>query len=69
MRHTPTICPLTVFTRVGFWRESVASNQASVAAAKGEGVYIPHGWDYMVYAYLQMANDAEAEGRVPPACG
>jgi tetratricopeptide (TPR) repeat protein len=53
--------PSHIFTRVGFWRESVASNQASVAAAKGEGVYIPHGWDYMTYAYLQMANDAEAE--------
>ena len=53
--------PSHIFTRVGFWRESVASNQASVAAAKGDALYTLHGWDYMVYAYLQMANDATAE--------
>jgi tetratricopeptide (TPR) repeat protein len=46
---------------VGFWRESVASNQASVAAAKGDALYTLHGWDYMAYAYLQMAEDARAE--------
>jgi tetratricopeptide (TPR) repeat protein len=43
---------------VGAWHESVASNQASVAAAKG---YNPHAWDYMVYASLQMADDTEAD--------
>ena len=53
--------PSHIFTRVGFWRESVASNQASVAAAKGDALYTLHGWDYMVYAYLQMADDATAE--------
>jgi tetratricopeptide (TPR) repeat protein len=53
--------PSHIFTRVGFWRESVASNQASVAAAKGDALYTLHGWDYMAYAYLQMANDAAAE--------
>src|SRR4029453_19202956 len=53
--------PSHIFTRVGFWRESVASNQASVAAAKGDALYTLHGWDYMVYAYLQIANDATAE--------
>jgi hypothetical protein len=53
--------PSHIFTRVGAWRESVASNQASVTAAKGDMRYIPHGWDYMVYASLQMADDAGAE--------
>jgi hypothetical protein len=53
--------PSHIFTRVGFWRESVASNQASVAAAKGDALYTLHGWDYMVYAYLQMAEDGRAE--------
>ena len=53
--------PSHIFTRVGFWRESVASNQASVAAAKGDALYTLHGWDYMAYAYLQMAEDARAE--------
>jgi hypothetical protein len=53
--------PSHIFTRVGAWRESVASNQASVAAAKGDMRFIPHGWDYMVYASLQMADDAAAD--------
>ena len=53
--------PSHIFTRVGFWRESVASNQASVTAAKGDALYTLHGWDYMVYAYLQMAEDGRAE--------
>jgi tetratricopeptide (TPR) repeat protein len=53
--------PSHIFTRVGAWRESVASNQASVAAAKGDMRYILHGRDYMVYAYLQMADDAGAD--------
>ena len=53
--------PSHIFTRVGAWRESVASNQMSVAAAKGDTRYIPHGWDYMVYASLQMADDAGAD--------
>ncbi len=53
--------PSHIFTRVGYWRESVASNQASIAAAKGDLRFIPHGWDYMVYAYLQMADDSGAE--------
>jgi tetratricopeptide (TPR) repeat protein len=53
--------PSHIFTRVGAWRESVASNQASVAAARGDMRFIPHGWDYMVYAYLQLADDAGAD--------
>jgi hypothetical protein len=53
--------PSHIFTRVGAWRESVASNQASVAYAKGDTRYIPHGWDYMVYASLQIADDAGAD--------
>lgn len=56
-RHMPS----HIFTRVGAWRESVATNQASVAAAKGNVRFITHAWDYMVYASLQMADDAGAE--------
>lgn len=53
--------PSHIFTRVGLWRASVVSNQASVAAAKNDALYTLHGWDYMVYASLQMADDAAAE--------
>lgn len=53
--------PSHIFTRVGAWRESVASNQTSIATARGDTRYIPHGLDYMVYAYLQMADDSGAD--------
>ncbi|MGH8704763.1 MAG: hypothetical protein ACREUO_04995, partial [Burkholderiales bacterium] len=53
--------PSHIFTRVGFWRESVASNQASVATAAGNMLNILHGMDYMAYAYLQRGEDAKAE--------
>jgi hypothetical protein len=39
----------------------VASNQTSVATAKGDARYSLHGWDYMIYAYLQQADDAGAD--------
>jgi hypothetical protein len=56
--------PSHIFTRVGYWKESIAANQASVRAAEasnelGEQL---HGEDYMVYAYLQLAQDTEARG-------
>jgi tetratricopeptide (TPR) repeat protein len=54
--------PSHIYTRVGYWRESVASNIASVKAAqidKSLGDQL-HGQDYMVYAYLQLAQDNEA---------
>lgn len=64
--------PSHIFTRVGSWRDSVTANQGAIAAAKGDARFIPHGWDYMIYAYLQMADDAAAdkvwaEARTMPA--
>jgi Tfp pilus assembly protein PilF len=54
--------PSHIFTRVGFWKDSIAANQASVRAAKAEKGYGDqlHGQDYMVYAYLQLGRDKEA---------
>jgi hypothetical protein len=54
--------PSHIFTRVGYWKESVASNLASVKAAKAdkEGSDALHADDYLVYAYLQLAHDKEA---------
>src|SRR5215213_2113359 len=54
--------PSHIYTRVGYWKESVDSNIASVKAAKAEksvGNYL-HAQDYMVYAHLQLAQDKEA---------
>jgi tetratricopeptide (TPR) repeat protein len=54
--------PSHIFTRVGYWKESIAANQASVRAAKADkaGTDQLHGQDYMVYAYLQLAQDKNA---------
>ena len=54
--------PSHIFTRVGYWQESVASNTASARAAKAgkEGTDQLHAMDYMVYAHLQLAQDKEA---------
>ena len=54
--------PSHIFTRVGYWKESIAANLASVRAAQaghetGEQL---HGEDYLVYAYLQLGQDREA---------
>lgn len=58
--------PSHIFTRVGYWKESVAANAASVDAAKANketGDQL-HGQDYMVYAYLQLGQDKEARSVV-----
>jgi tetratricopeptide (TPR) repeat protein len=54
--------PSHIFTRVGYWKESIDSNRASVKAAKAEKEFGSafHGQDYMVYAYLQLADDKDA---------
>lgn len=54
--------PSHIYTRVGYWRQSIDSNIASVKAAKAEksvGNYL-HAQDYMVYAHLQLGQDKEA---------
>ncbi len=54
--------PSHIFTRVGAWQESIATNQRAVAVAKSENVVDEqlHSMDYMVYAELQLARDADA---------
>ena len=62
--------PSHTFTRVGEWRESVATNIRSAAEADksggglGEGM---HARDYMTYAYLQMGMDTQARDVVDHA--
>jgi hypothetical protein len=58
--------PSHIFTRVGYWKESIAANMASVQAAKAEkelGDQL-HGQDYLVYAYLQLCQDKQARAAV-----
>jgi Tfp pilus assembly protein PilF len=58
--------PSHIFTRVGYWKESIAANLASVQAAKAhnEAGEQLHGEDYLVYAYLQLGQDANARRTV-----
>lgn len=54
--------PSHIFTRVGSWEESTATNKRSMEVAKkgGEADEAYHAVDYMVYAYLQLGKDKEA---------
>ncbi|MDP9051707.1 MAG: hypothetical protein M3O31_13460 [Acidobacteriota bacterium] len=54
--------PSHIFTRLGLWQDSIASNIAAREAARrqhdaGEEL---HAMDYLVYAYLQSGLDADA---------
>jgi predicted Zn-dependent protease len=63
--------PSHIFTRVGYWKESVASNAASANAAKAsnEAHDQLHAMDYEVYALLQLAQDNEARAVVDEMVG
>ncbi len=65
--------PSHIFTRVGAWQESIDSNRASARAAQealrdnttGLRSYEAlHAYDYMMYAYMQLARDREARALV-----
>ncbi len=54
--------PSHIFTRVGAWTDSVATNRrsADVAQKSNEPDGALHAMDYMTYAYLQLGRDGEA---------
>jgi hypothetical protein len=55
--------PSHIFTRLGLWQESIESNLISEASAQKNNA--PgnelHAKDYLIYAYLQGAQDGEAK--------
>ena len=62
--------PSHIFTRLGMWQDSISSNLASAAAAKKHVAKTLagatsqdelHAMDYLVYAYLQSAQDGAAK--------
>ena len=61
-QHMPT----HIFTRVGYWKESIKANAVSARAAKAEKEFTDqlHAMDYLVYAHLQLAQDEEARAVV-----
>jgi tetratricopeptide (TPR) repeat protein len=54
--------PSHIFTRRGYWNDSIASNVASARSAANHFDQL-HAMDYLVYAHLQLAQD-DAAGRV-----
>ena len=61
--------PSHIFIRLGLWDESIRSNKNSVEAAQchaqnsginGHWDEELHGLDYLIYSYLQQANDDKA---------
>ncbi len=58
--------PSHIFTRVGYWKESIGSNTEAARSAKAsnEGHDQLHAMDYLVYAYLQTGQDAKARAVV-----
>jgi tetratricopeptide (TPR) repeat protein len=55
--------PSHIFTRLGLWDDSIASNQAAREAAHSQGDLGEelHAMDYLTYAYLQRGLYPEAE--------
>ena len=54
--------PSHIFTRLGLWEDSIASNVAAREAAhlQGDTGEELHAMDYLVYAYLQIGRYSEA---------
>ena len=55
--------PSHIFTRVGYWTESIASNvEAARVAKEAKDLHDQlHAMDYLVYADLQLGQDAKAK--------
>jgi Tfp pilus assembly protein PilF len=58
--------PSHIFTRVGYWKDSIGSNieAARSAKASNEPHDRLHAMDYLVYAYLQTGQDAKARALI-----
>lgn len=58
--------PSHIFTRVGYWKESISSNAEAARVAKldKEPSDQLHAMDYQVYAYLQLGQDKKAKALI-----
>ncbi len=68
--------PSHIYSMVGMWEESVVSNWRSVLVAneyasrtKLDGTLggVPHAYDFMAYAYLQLGQDIKARALIQDA--
>ena len=70
--------PSHIFSRLGMWQDSIQSNIAAGARSKEVGTDPSHGMHFLIYAYLQSAQDIKAKRvneelnamrQVPPSLG
>ena len=60
--------PGHIYARLGMWPQDIQANRASVSAAEAAEshhessiMHEPHAYDFLLYAYLQSAQDASAK--------
>src|SRR5262249_29129084 len=62
--------PSHIYSMVGMWEQSIVANQRTIASSNTyaeknnlDGIYpaLPHSWDFMEYAYLQLGRDSKAK--------
>ena len=65
--------PSHIYSMVGMWKESIRSNLSSVKVANEYATKskldatlagVPHSYDFMQYAYLQLGQDAKAKALI-----
>jgi tetratricopeptide (TPR) repeat protein len=70
--------PSHIYSMVGMWEESIASNQRAIAVTRewvaknnppGTHAGIVHATDFMSYAYLQLGQDAKAKALIDDMVG
>jgi len=67
--------PSHIYSMVGMWEQSIVSNQRAIAVSsdyasrvKLDGVLagVPHSYDFMIYALLQLGQDTKAKAILEP---
>jgi hypothetical protein len=53
--------PSHIYSMLGMWEDSIRSNLASTAVSESYGGPVAHQTDFLVYAYLQRAEDGRAK--------
>jgi hypothetical protein len=53
--------PSHIYSMLGMWEDSIRSNLASTAVSESYGRPVAHQTDFLVYAYLQRAEDGRAK--------
>jgi len=56
--------PSHIYSMLGIWEDLICANLASKAAAESHGLPVAHQTDFLIYTYLQLAEDGRAKGLV-----